>query len=225
MANWWEEYKVTTEPKAVEGDKWWEDAPLVSQAPVRPLQRQPEDLVPIVSRRETPIGRWGEMPGIKPTGLLSRLGKQLYNVLGPNLIRGVIKTALRVDPDAPGRIIEAQKAVLAGSAGPEEAERMRKSLERGRKRVEKLSPLYVSEAETLAEKGVDVIAGITGFVVQLAALKRAMPTAPPAVIWEVQNLATGGTPGMGGAMYGAFSVPGKIIKGITIPAKVGRLAA
>ena len=37
MANWWEEYKVTTEPKAVEGDKWLEDAPLV----VPPRERHP----------------------------------------------------------------------------------------------------------------------------------------------------------------------------------------
>ena len=83
----------------------------------------------------------------------------------------------------------------------------------------------VSEAENWKEKGVDVVAGITGFVSQLTALKKAFPSAPPIFLWELQNQISGGTPGKGALTYGAFATPGKVIKGTTAAAKVGRLAS
>jgi len=82
---------------------------------------------------------------------------------------------------------------------------------------------YVSEASNLAESAVDVVAGISGFMFQLAALRRAFPAAHPAVIWEIQNQVTGGTPGSGLLTYGAFTGPGKIIKGTTKAAQAGRI--
>lgn len=83
----------------------------------------------------------------------------------------------------------------------------------------------VAEAENWKEKGVDVIAGITGFVAQLTVLKKAFPQAPQVFIWELQNQATGGAPGKGALTYGAFAAPGKIIKGASIAARGGRIVS
>jgi len=83
----------------------------------------------------------------------------------------------------------------------------------------------VSEAENWKEKGVDIVAGISGFVSQLVALKKAFPQAPTVFIWELQNQIEGGTPGKGALTYGAFAAPGKIIKGTSVAAKVGRTAS
>ncbi len=191
--------------------------------PISPLKRKVGDF-----RDTTSIGRWGEMPaGETQTGsLIRRFGKQLYNILGPNLIRGVLKTAKRVVPGEIEQMGKAQDEILAGKLGPEEAERMRESLERGRRRVEKLAPIPVPSPETWGETGVDIGAGIAGFLIQVAALKKGMPKGTStAAVWEQQNLLSGGTPGMGAASYTAFTAPGKIVKGITLPARAGRLAA
>ena len=78
----------------------------------------------------------------------------------------------------------------------------------------------VSEAENWKEWGIDIIAGLTGFVSQLAALKKAFPSAPQVFIWELQNQITGGAPGKGALTYGAFTVPGKAF-GVTKALKAG----
>jgi len=83
----------------------------------------------------------------------------------------------------------------------------------------------VAPPTTIGEKAVDITAGIGKFVTKLAVLRKVMPGAPEAALWEMENLSSGGIPGMGYALHGAFTAPGKAIKGVTLPAKVGRLAA
>lgn len=85
--------------------------------------------------------------------------------------------------------------------------------------------LAVSEASGLKDKAVDVIAGVTGFTLQLAALRKAFPGVPEIGIWEIQNEATGGAVGKGALMYAAFQTPGKLIKGTSMAAKASRLSA
>jgi len=197
---------------------------------VRPLQRPQGGLQ--ATLRQPGAFRWAGDTGIwdkdtsQASSLIRRFGKKLYNVLGPDAIRGIISQATKVDPGAIKHMRKAQEEVLAGKLGPEEAERMRKSLERGKHRVEKLAPLPVPPPETWKESGVDIGVGVAGFLIQVAALKRGMPKGTsPAAVWEVQNLLSGGTPGMGAASYAAFSTPGKIIKGTSLAVKAGRITA
>ena len=89
---------------------------------------------------------------------------------------------------------------------------------------EKVPEFKVTPAITVGEKATDIAAGITGFVTELAVLKKATGL-KGAKLWEVQNLASGGTPGVGAATYGIFNLPGKVIKGASIAAKGGRLAS
>ena len=83
----------------------------------------------------------------------------------------------------------------------------------------------VTPPTTIGEKAVDITAGIGKFVTKLAVLRKVMPGAPEAALWEMENISSGGTPGLGYAMHGAFTAPGKVIKGVTLPIKAGRLAA
>lgn len=80
-------------------------------------------------------------------------------------------------------------------------------------------------AETVGEKVTDIAVGITGFMAKLALLKKAFPGTSGAALWEMENLSSGGIPGMGYATYGVFKAPGKIIKGTGKAAKVGRLVS
>jgi hypothetical protein len=204
---------------------------------VRPLKRTQGAF-----RGTGATGTWGE----KPTGLLTRLGKQFYNVA----IATPAHELGKADMDAAGvRAIELTKqweneqgTRLSDTLFDEQIKdwanqlrqpsRVRESdyLKKERQYAEEkpdVNPFaaYITEAQSLTEKAVDVIAGVAGFAAQLVVLKKAFPMAKPAVIWETQNLVTGGSPGAGVAMYGAFTVPGKIIKGTTLVAKGGRLAA
>ena len=91
---------------------------------------------------------------------------------------------------------------------------------------EKGAPEFkVTPATTVGEKATDIAAGVTGFVAQLALLKKVFPGAGGAQLWEMENLSSGGMPGVGAATYGVFSLPGKVIKGATIGAKFGRVAS
>lgn len=84
--------------------------------------------------------------------------------------------------------------------------------------------IHVEEAANLKEKAVDIVAGIGGFVAQLTALKKAFPSLPQAAVWELQNQVNGGKPGMGALQYGAFAVPGKLIRGVGKISEIGRTA-
>jgi hypothetical protein len=82
----------------------------------------------------------------------------------------------------------------------------------------------VNEAENWKELGVDVAGGVTGFVAQLAVLKKAMPDLHPSIIWEIQSQLEGRTPGMGAASYAAIAGPAKLIPGKGKAAAVARTA-
>ncbi len=82
----------------------------------------------------------------------------------------------------------------------------------------------VTPPTTTGEKAVDIVTGVGKFVTKLAVLRKVLPGAPEAALWEMENISSGGIPGMGYALHGAFTAPGKIIKGVKLPAKAGRLA-
>lgn len=83
----------------------------------------------------------------------------------------------------------------------------------------------ISPATTVGEKATDIAAGVTGFVAQLAILKKAFPGVSGSALWEMENLSSGGTPGVGAATYGVFNLPGKVIKGVSVAAKAGRVVS
>jgi len=87
----------------------------------------------------------------------------------------------------------------------------------------KIPEFKIKPAETVGEKAVDIATGIGKFVTKLALLKKAYPGVSGGALWEMENLTSGGIPGMGYTMHGVFSAPGKIIKGAKPIAKVGRL--
>ena len=78
---------------------------------------------------------------------------------------------------------------------------------------------------TIGEKAVDIVTGVGKFVTKLALLKKVYPNISGGALWEMENLSSGGTPGVGYTMHGVFSAPGKLIKGATKVARVERLAA
>ena len=82
----------------------------------------------------------------------------------------------------------------------------------------------VKEASNWLEGGVDVVAGITGFIAQLTALKKAFPSLSQPAIWELQNQIEGGTLGFGALQYAAFHGPAKLIPGKGRAAEIGKTA-
>jgi hypothetical protein len=76
----------------------------------------------------------------------------------------------------------------------------------------------VPQAETLGEKITDIGANLAGFIGQVAVMKKVMPGAPMGAVWEAVNIANGGQPGQGSAMYATLG----LTKGI--PSKIGRTA-
>lgn len=93
------------------------------------------------------------------------------------------------------------------------------------KAATRIPKFEVRPATTPAEKVADIVTGGAKFVFKLWLLKKANPNLSGGALWEMENLSSGGTPGLGYAMHGAFSAPGKLIKGVKLPAKAGRLAA
>lgn len=88
-----------------------------------------------------------------------------------------------------------------------------------------LPEFEVKPAETVGEKITDVAAGVSKFVAKLAMLRKVYPSASEAHLWEIENLSSGGTPGLGFLTQKVFSVPGQFIKGTTVAAKAGRIGA
>ena len=177
---------------------------------VRPPQRQP---APLTDKRENIAIR-----GLKQfTNILPETAKEvLYGVGGGKIASfvtaGLIRRRLKKEgvfdkKDMPS-IRDIQKRIkqrwLKGTKIPE---------------------FEVKPAETIGEKAVDITAGVGKFVTKLALLRKVLPTAPEAALWEMENVSSGGIPGLGYAMHGVFSAPGKVIKGTTLAAKAGRLGA
>ena len=172
---------------------------------VRPLQRQPD---PFLEREGLAIR------GLKQfTNILPETAKEvLYGVGGGKIASWIgakaISRRLKKQGIDPPSLRDIQK-------------RIKQSILKGTK----IPEFEVTPPTTIGEKAVDITAGVGKFVTKLAVLRKVMPGAPEAALWEMENLSSGGTPGMGYAMHGAFSAPGKIIKGVTLPIKAGRLAA
>lgn len=153
-------------------------------------------------------------------GLAERAGKQLYNRGIADVGKGVMKGGVF------GRGVQAYFARKL----QQEAEKAGKKLsfveayqmlgEARDKKLDEVVPTFdVSPADTLGEKIVDTGAGLTAMLAHLALLKKAMPTAPAPVLWEIQNEATGGVPGEGAAMAGILHGVNKLPVGPL--AKVG----
>ncbi len=102
---------------------------------------------------------------------------------------------------------------------------IQKRIKQGILKGTKIPELEITPPATTGEKAVDIVTGVGKFGLKLFLLKKAYPTAPAGALWEMENLSSGGTPGLGYAMHGAFSTPGKLIKGKALLARGGRLAA
>lgn len=80
--------------------------------------------------------------------------------------------------------------------------------------MKKFPTMAVEPRKDKYELAADVAAGLSSFVVQLALLKKIMPSnTPDAIVWEAQNQITGGTPGEGAAMRLTLGQIGKIPTG------------
>lgn len=103
---------------------------------------------------------------------------------------------------------------VAEQTPEENIKRLNKALQEGKLNQSEQTDISVAvtQADSLTEKAVDIIAGVAGFTAQLVALKKAFPTAPPVVIWELQNQVTGGTTGKGALTYAAFTGPAKLFE-------------
>lgn len=87
----------------------------------------------------------------------------------------------------------------------------------------KIPEFEIKPATTIGEKAVDIATGVGKFVTKLAVLKKAYPSASTGALWEMENLSSGGKPGMGYTMATVFGAPGKIIKSTSKVAQAGRL--
>lgn len=155
-----------------------------------------------------------------------RFGKQLINTFS----RSAKEIFLGIGGEKVGSFIMAaalNKKLKAKGIKPPSLLETRKRIQTAmREQLKEYVPEFeTAPAITVGEKATDVAAGITGFVTELAVLKKTIPGLSGAKLWEVQNLASGGTPGVGAATYGVFNLPGKAIKGASITAKAGRLGA
>jgi len=193
--------------------KWEKEAILVSPQVERPLKRGQGAF-----RGTGATGTWTE------EGLAIRGLKQYINVL-PETAKEVLygvgggKIVSWIGAKAISRRLKKQ------GIDPPSLRDIQKRIKQSILKGTKIPEFEVTPPTTIGEKAVDITAGIGKFVTKLAVLRKVMPGAPEAALWEMENLSSGGIPGLGYAMHGAFTAPGKIIKGVTLPIKAGRLAA
>lgn len=133
--------------------------------------------------------------------LVKRFGKQFYNMFVAQGTGGIIETGARGMRFGQYPIIGASGPYMTKEESLEYRELAKAGEEAGKAVTAKLA-VEVPEAGTLGEKGVDIAAMVASTAAQIALLRRVMPKVPTPVIWETQNLMTGGTPGVGAA-YGA----------------------
>lgn len=190
--------------------------PEVSPEGVRPLQRQPgplkrkpvqqyfDPMQTIYGSRIPDIGAAGERiftRDIKRTiNIVPNIAKKIFSPEGVpnklimkyvswNVSRNLKKEGIIVSPK------EIQADIIA----------------KHKEIQSKIPVLEVDPPEGTAEKLVDIKANIGQFATELAILKGAAPAGTSmAAIYEMENLMSGGTPGTGLLVHGAFSAPGKI---------------
>uniref|UniRef100_A0A6M3J010 Uncharacterized protein n=1 Tax=viral metagenome TaxID=1070528 RepID=A0A6M3J010_9ZZZZ len=81
--------------------------------------------------------------------------------------------------------------------------------------------MAVSQASGFKDEAVDLLAGITGFMAQLAVLRRNFPGISEIGIWELQNEVNGGKIGRGALSYAAWTQAGKLVP--KAPAAAGKI--
>ena len=93
------------------------------------------------------------------------------------------------------------------------------------KSLEKLNvpEFEVRPSANIAEKAADIATGVAKFATKLVVLKKANPAASGGALWEIENLSSGGIPGMGYAMHAVFADTGRMIKGTGKAKEVGRI--
>ena len=157
---------------------------------------------------------------------LFRFGKQLLNTFS----RSAKEIFLGIGGEKVGSFIMAKalnRKLKANGIKPPSLLETRKRVQQAmRGELKEIIPEFkIDPASTVGEKATDIAAGVAGFVTELAVMKKTIPGLSGAKLWEAQNLASGGTPGIGALTYGVFNLPGKAIKGVSIAAKAGRLGA
>jgi len=174
---------------------------------VRPLERQPEALI------KEP-GEGLAIRGLKQfANILPETAKETMYGLGAGKISSFITAGLLN-----------RRLKKMGIKAPSLRE-TQKLLKQSMLKKTGIPEFELAPPTTIGEKAVDIVAGIGKFVTKLAVLRKVLPGTPEAALWEMENISSGGIPGIGYAMHGAFTAPGKLIKGVKLPAKAGRLLA
>lgn len=161
-------------------------------------------------------------------GLTKRFGKQLWNETIAKTVHSLVG-----DPETEGMKFHAAEAMRELTKGkkisdeayeevykdlikemqlpPEQRETPELKKYRQYKPTGKAPMGFdMPQAETIGQKAVDITAGITGFIAQLALTRKILPKGTPEpIIWETQSLANGGKPGEGSSMYALFGTFGK----------------
>jgi len=148
--------------------------------------------------------------------LKGRFGKKIINAfsdVGTGILSFLAPTGGEQPPNVRKYLQKAyeelEKSGFKGS--PAEARKLatRRSIDLAA--YEKVPRFKVQPAEDVPEKIVDVGAGITAFISQLALTRKVLPAGTPEpVIWEVHNQLTGGIPGQGAAMRATLGQIGRI---------------
>lgn len=166
-------------------------------------------------------------------GLVKRFGKQLYNNLIANTVHNLGKSDLSaVETRAYELVTQWEKENNVRLAEnffddqlkdwtyqltlpPEVRESDYLKNERQYEPPSFVNPFAaeVTEPESVGEKIIDTVTGITGFIVQIALLKKFAPSMPEPIVWETVNLANGGKPGAGAAMQVTLGGIAKYIPG------------
>lgn len=162
-----------------------------------PFGFEPDGQPEVVQQANSLLGRFGKQIY---TGAVARPIKEtLYGLGGGKILSYgaayLLANKLRSQGITPPKIRDLQKQIKAGVI----------------KKMPGLPVPEIAPPETWQEKGIDLAAGVAAMVAQLAVLRKAAPpgTSEP-VIWEMQNLMTGGTPGKG-ALFGAtVGIAGKL---------------
>lgn len=193
------------------------------------IRTSPDALVGDVSIRSDTNGFADRLPsqqlavpqlGQNPLKAAKRFGQQLFNFA----IADVIDTATTLPGNITQRLLT---SAAIKSRRPElsifeiydhVSDAPRTKRKEAERRAEQSIAISVPPAKGLAEKALDTTAGVIGFVGQLAILKkispaslaRMNPIAQNAVLFEAQNIATGGPPGEGAKMGAALGVISKL---------------
>jgi hypothetical protein len=169
-------------------------------------------------------------PQQQSDGLVKRFGKQLSNLSITSLVRGITSNVFSPltisQEDASPYEKEAydslSKTVKLDELPVSDRIQMVRSEAKKIASERRFEGFPVTPAQGVPEKAVDTVAGVVGFMAQLAVLKRVAPSLPDAVAWDAVSQASGGGPGSGAAMQLSLGGIGKLIPGAGVLPAVGR---